>query len=262
MFFEREGEQQSRPPGNESHTADDQACFVKGGAAANTGARQSGLSQAAEPDTRQDTRQGSGLLGTHGPSPPSRPTAPPEGSGASPAPRPEFPRLPAALRAGRALPWTHKVPPPGRAAASYTTPRGLSGLTAPGPAALPRPRRTRTVPERAAPPALRKRARGRGGPRARPARQSPAQHREQPLPHIPGGPAASTGLSPPPPGPARLSTRRSLPPCSPPASPRRPANPSRRPRGPVRPPRPGLAGPVPGGAGSCRLCRRESRGWG
>lgn len=73
MFFEREGEQQSRPPGNESHTADDQACFVKGGAAANTGARQSGLSRAAEPDTRQDTRQGSGLLGTHGPSPPSRP---------------------------------------------------------------------------------------------------------------------------------------------------------------------------------------------
>lgn len=69
MFFEREGEQQSRPPGNESHTADDQACFVKGGAAANTGARQSGLSRAAEPDTRQDTRQGSGLLAHTAPLP-------------------------------------------------------------------------------------------------------------------------------------------------------------------------------------------------
>lgn len=64
------------------------------------------------------------------------------------------------------------------------------------------------------------------------------------------------------PGSARLSTRRSPAPCSPPASPRRPANPSRRPRGPVRPPRLGLAGPVPGGAGSCRLCRREGRGCG
>lgn len=153
MFFEREGEQQSRPPGNESHTADDQACFVKGGAAANTGARQSGLSRAAEPDTRQDTRQGSGLLGTHGPSPPSRPPRSRKAPAPVPLRCPSSPGSPPHSGQGGRSPALTRCPRPA-APPPLTQHRGGSPVSrprdprpCPGPAALaPYPRELRRRP--------------------------------------------------------------------------------------------------------------------
>lgn len=109
-----------------------------------------GLSRAVRQDTRQDT----GLLGTHGPATPSSPTASPEGSAASPAPRPDVPRLPAALGAGHSPGLTRcprpAAPPPltqhrGGSLARVTRPR--DPRPCPGPAALaPYPRELRRWP--------------------------------------------------------------------------------------------------------------------
>ncbi|XP_072787234.1 uncharacterized protein [Taeniopygia guttata] len=148
------------------------------------------------------------------PPPPSRPPPPKKAPAPAPLGGPSSPGSPPRSGQGGRSPGLTRCPrqPPlkqhrGGSPASRPWSHG-PGTRGPVPA-----RRTRTVPERAPPPALRERARGRGGPGARPARQSPAQHREQPLPHIPGGPAASTGLSPPPPppGPAPLASARAAP---------------------------------------------------